>query len=94
MSPPTIGKGAQKKARLKRLVDEVKRFVYANPGCSAQTIAASLSIDRNMRNHGLTPRKIGFFIPRHLKTHLIWWYDYNAGRRVYAPKPENDETTM
>ena len=30
MSPPTIGKGTQKKARLQRLKDEIKRFVFAN----------------------------------------------------------------
>jgi hypothetical protein len=67
------------------LKEEVKKFVFANPGCSAQSIVAFLTHDKNMRNHGLTPRKIGFFIPRHLKAHLNWWQDHKAGRRVYGP---------
>ena len=92
MSPPTKGIGTQKKARLQRLKDEVKRFVFANPGCSAQTIVAHLSHDKKLRNHGLTPRKIGFFIPRHLKSQLVWWQDHVAGRRVYGPD-EYDEST-
>ncbi|MEJ6563184.1 MAG: hypothetical protein QNL85_05715 [Euryarchaeota archaeon] len=37
-----------------------------------------------MRNHGLTPRKVGFFIPRHLSDCLEWWQDHTAGRRVYG----------
>jgi hypothetical protein len=37
-----------------------------------------------MRNHGLTPRKVGFFIPRHLSEYLVWWQDHTAGRRVYG----------
>ena len=85
ISPPKIGKGTQKKARLQRLKDEIRRFVFANPGCSAQTIVAHLTHDKKLKNHGLTPRKVGFFIPRHLKTHLIWWQDHVAGRRVYGP---------
>ena len=91
MAPPTIGIGTQKNARLQRLKEEVKRFVFANPGCSAQSIVAFLTYDKNMRNHGLTPRKIGFFIPRHLKAHLYWWQDHKAGRRVYGPN-ESDES--
>ena len=86
MSPPTEGKGTQKKARLQRLKDEIKRFVFANPGCSAQTIVAHLSHEKKLRNHGLTPRKVGFFIPRHLNSHLRWWQDHVAGRRVYGPE--------
>jgi len=93
MAPPTIGIGTQKKARLQRLKEEVKRFVFANPGCSAQSIVAFLTHDKNMRNHGLTPRKIGFFIPRHLKAHLNWWQDHKAGRRVYGPN-ESDESAQ
>ena len=89
MSPPTSGKGTQKLARLHKLKEEVKRFVFANPGCSAQSIVAHLSHDKKLRNHGLTPRKIGFFIPRHLNTHLVWWQDHIAGRRVYGPDEEN-----
>ncbi len=90
MVPPVTGKGSQKKARLQRLKEEVMRVVFANPGCSAQSIVSFLSNDRNMRNHGLTPRKIGFFIPRHLKPHLTWWQDHTAGRRVYGPLPEDE----
>jgi len=63
MSPRRLGKGSQKKARFERLKKEIMRFVTANPGCSAQSIVANLSHDRTMRNHGLTPRKVGFFIP-------------------------------
>ncbi|MCS5525985.1 MAG: hypothetical protein NZ737_02760 [Candidatus Poseidoniaceae archaeon] len=92
MVPPTAGIGSQKRARKVRLKEEIKRFVFANPGCSAQSIVAFLSVDKNMRNHGLTPRKIGFFIPRHLKTHLTWWQDHTAGRRVYGPT-EGEEST-
>tara|TARA_B100000459_G_scaffold51229_1_gene27153 strand:+ start:4345 stop:4701 length:357 start_codon:yes stop_codon:yes gene_type:complete len=63
MSPRKTGKGSQKKARFERLKEEILNFVGANPGCSAQSIVANLSHDRAMRNHGLTPRKVGFFIP-------------------------------
>ena len=91
MAPPTYGRGTQKKARLRRLKDEVRRFIFANPGYSAQTIVAHLSHDQKLRNHGLTPRKIGFFIPRHLNTDVIWWQDHTVGRRVYGPEG-NDES--
>ena len=86
MSPPTRGIGTQKKARLQRLKDEIMRFVFANPGCSAQTIVAHLTHDKKLKNHGLTPRKVGFFIARHLKSELTWWQDHVAGRRVYGPE--------
>jgi hypothetical protein len=82
--PRRTGEGSQKQARLERLKHEVLRFVLANPGCSAQSIVAELANDRAMRNHGLTPRKIGFFIPRHLADRLTWWQDHIAGRRVYG----------
>ena len=84
MSPRKKGKGTQKKARFERLKKEILSFVGANPGCSAQSIVANLSHDRAMRNHGLTPRKVGFFIPRHLSEYLVWWQDHTAGRRVYG----------
>lgn len=84
MSPQKKGKGSQKKARFERLKVEILNFVGANPGCSAQSIVANLSHDRAMRNHGLTPRKVGFFIPRHLSEYLVWWQDHTAGRRVYG----------
>ncbi len=84
MPPRREGKGSQKQARYERLKNEILKFVGANPGCSAQSIVASLSNDRSMRNHGLTPRKVGFFIPRHLAQYLVWWQDHTAGRRVYG----------
>ena len=83
------GKGSQKRARFERLADEVRRFVHANPGCSAQAIVASLNHDQKLRNHGLTPRKVGFFITRHLRQSLTWWQDHGAGRRVYGPSPDD-----
>ena len=82
--PRREGKGSQKKARFERLKIEIMKFVTANPGCSAQSIVACLQHDKLMRNHGLTPRKVGFFIPRHLAQSLIWWQDHRAGRRVYG----------
>jgi hypothetical protein len=84
MPPRREGKGSQKRARFERLKIEIMRFVGANPGCSAQSIVACLSNDKSMRNHGLTPRKVGFFIPRHLGDRLEWWQDHRAGRRVYG----------
>ena len=84
MVPRRVGKGSQKRARFERLKDEVEKFVLANPGCSAQSIVANLAHHKSMRNHGLTPRKIGFFISRNLSKSLTWWQDHKAGRRVYA----------
>ena len=93
MSPRRLGKGSQKKARFDRLKNEIMRFVTANPGCSAQSIVANVSHDRVMRNHGLTPRKVGFFIPRHLADRLTWWQDHRAGRRVYGRLDETEENS-
>ena len=84
MVPKRLGKGSQKKARFERLKKEVINFVGANPGCSAQSIVANLSHDKAMRNHGLTPRKVGFFISRNLSNKLRWWQDHKAGKRVYG----------
>ena len=84
MVPRRLGKGSQKRARFERLKKEVENFVGANPGCSAQSIVANLSHDKSMRNHGLTPRKIGFFISRNLSKTLTWWQDHKAGRMVYG----------
>jgi len=64
------GIGSQKRARFNRLCREVRYFVSANPGCSAQAIVANLNHDQGMRNHGLTPRKVGFFITR-ISQHLL-----------------------
>ena len=87
------GKGSQKRARFERLVSEVRAFVCANPGCSAQAIVANLNHDQKMRNHGLTPRKVGFFITRNLRDSLTWWQDHRAGRRVYGPSSENKQNS-
>ena len=87
--PHREGKGSQKRARFERLCREVRCFVSANPGCSAHAIVANLNHDQKLRNHGLTPRKVGFFITRHLKESLTWWQDHRAGRRVYGPTEEN-----
>ena len=80
------GTGSQKKARFERLKNEITSFVLANHGCSAQSIVANLSHDKSMRNHGLTTRKVGFFISRNLSEKLSWWQDHKAGRRVYGDK--------
>ena len=78
--------GSQKRARFERLKDEITNFVLANHGCSAQSIVANLSHDKAMRNHGLTTRKVGFFISRNLAEKLTWWQDHKAGRRVYGER--------
>lgn len=78
-----MAKGTQKAARLRRLREEILSFVSFNPGCTASQIVAWLSIDRRMKNHGLTPRKVGFFIPRHCQE-LTWEQDRMTGKRVYA----------
>ena len=88
------GLGAQKKARFERLKQEITRFVLANHGCSAQSIVANLSHDRAMRNHGLTPRKVGFFISRNLAEKLSWWQDHRAGRRVYGDRRKTDKNSL
>ncbi len=79
----SMAKGTQKEARLRRLREEILNFVSINPGCTASQIVAWLSIDLKMKNHGLTPRKIGFFIPRYCKE-LIWKQDSVTGKRVYT----------
>ena len=79
----SMAKGTQKEARLRRLREEILNFVSINPGCTASQIVEWLSIDLKMKNHGLTPRKIGFFIPRYCKE-LIWKQDSVTGKRVYT----------
>ena len=86
--PPRYGTGSQKEARRDRVRQEVIKFVKDNPGSSAQSIVAYLSVDVGLRNHGLTPRKIGFFIPRYCPD-ITWYQDHAAGRRVYAAKESN-----
>jgi len=82
--PPRYGNGSQRDARKDRVRKEIVSFVRKNPGSSAQSIVAYLSIDMGLRNHGLTPRKVGFFIPRYCPE-ITWYQDHAAGRRVYAP---------
>jgi hypothetical protein len=75
--------GSQKKARQKRLEGEITRYVANHPGCTASDIVAFLSIELRMKNHGLTPRKVGFFIPRHCES-VTWAMDSSSGKRVYS----------
>ena len=77
------GVGSQKKARRNRLKSEIMDYVSSNPNCTASEIVASLANDRRMKNHGLTPRKVGFFIPRYCKE-ILWNQDTSTGKRVYV----------
>ena len=77
------GKGSQKKARLERLKNEIVDYVATAPGASAADIVAFLSNERKMRNHGLTARKIGYFIPRHMKNSIGFKLDATTGKRIY-----------
>ena len=77
------GVGSQKKARRNRLKSEIMDYVSSNPNCTASERVASLANDRRMKNHGLTPRKVGFFIPRYCKE-ILWNQDTSTGKRVYA----------
>ena len=77
------GKGSQKEARLERLKSEIIDYVSAVPGCSAADIVNYLSNDRKMRNHGLTTRKVGFFIPRYLSHIVGFKLDHSTGKRIY-----------
>lgn len=81
--PDEDNEGIQKKARNERLKNEIVQYVQENEPCTAQQIVAWLTIDRKMRNHGLTPRKVGFFIPRNCKS-IDFYRDHAAGRRVYV----------
>ena len=73
------GKGTQKEARLERLKAEIATYIEDRPGCSAADIVAYLSNERKMRNHGLTARKIGYFIPRHMKNSIGFKLDATTG---------------
>ena len=77
------GKGSQKNARLERLKSEIATYIEDRPGCSAADIVAYLSNERKMRNHGLTARKIGYFIPRHMKNIIGFKLDATTGKRIY-----------
>ena len=78
------GRGSQKSARLERLKEEIMEYISINPGCSAADIVDYLSNTRRMRNHGLTSRKVGFFIPRYLKSYVMFTLDRSTGKRVYS----------
>ncbi|MEK9651223.1 MAG: hypothetical protein VW102_03400, partial [Poseidonia sp.] len=77
------GKGSQKKARLERLKNEIVDYVSNTPGASAADIVAFLSNERKMRNHGLTTRKVGLFIPLHLADLISFRLDASTGKRIY-----------
>ncbi|RZD37911.1 MAG: hypothetical protein CXT71_07455 [Methanobacteriota archaeon] len=77
------GTGTQKAARLERLKMEIIEYVSNHPGCSAADIVAYLSNEKRMRNHGLTTRKVGFFIPRYLKSDVDYQLDSSTGKRIY-----------
>ena len=78
------GRGSQKAARLERLKHEIIEYVSINPGCSAADIVDYLSNTLRMRNHGLTARKVGFFIPRYLKNIVMFNLDRSTGKRIYS----------
>tara|TARA_B100001750_G_C15503168_1_gene598585 strand:- start:141 stop:389 length:249 start_codon:yes stop_codon:yes gene_type:complete len=75
--------GSQKQARRMRLKSEILDYVSNHPNCTAGEIVAALANDRKMKNHGLTPRKVGFFIPRYCKE-ILWNQDSSTGKRIYA----------
>ncbi|MCS5533461.1 MAG: hypothetical protein NZ736_04310 [Candidatus Poseidoniaceae archaeon] len=77
------GKGSQKAARLNRLKLEIIDYVGISPGCCAADIVSFLSNERKMRNHGLTTRKIGLFIPRYLADIIGFRLDIATGKRIY-----------
>ncbi|MDA8680632.1 hypothetical protein N9M45_03465 [Euryarchaeota archaeon] len=77
------GNGVQKQARLNRLKNEIIEYVSSQPQCSAADIVDHLSNERKMRNHGLTTRKVGFFIPRYLSEMIGFTLDNSTGKRLY-----------
>ncbi|MBP04210.1 MAG: hypothetical protein CMA72_05435 [Euryarchaeota archaeon] len=77
------GSGVQKQARLNRLKNEIIEYVSTRPQCSAADIVDYLSNERKMRNHGLTARKVGFFIPRYLSDLVGFTLDNSTGKRLY-----------
>ena len=78
------GKGSQKQARFERLKSEIVTYVTSSPGVTAADIVSHLSNERKMRNHGLTTRKVGLFIPRHLSHRIAFNLDSSTGKRVYS----------
>ena len=77
------GKGSQKEARLERLKEEIIEYIAGVPDCSAADIVHHLSNELRMRNHGLTTRKVGLFIPRYLSDIIGFKLDNTTGKRLY-----------
>lgn len=75
--------GIQKEARRNRLINEIYNFVCANPGVGAAAIVGYLTAERRMRNHSLSARKIGFFIPRYCKDRIR--FEEQIEGRTYFP---------
>ena len=63
--------------------NEIVDYVAQAPGASAADIVAFLSNERKMRNHGLTTRKVGLFIPLHLSHMINFRLDSSTGKRIY-----------
>ncbi len=84
-------KGKQEQARHDRLVKEIIDYVTNNPRITAADIVSHLFVERRMKNHSLTPRKVGFFIPRHCKDDIGWEEDQRSGIRVYFPRKQLED---
>ena len=65
------------------LYQEIFDYVSIYPDCSAADIVNYLSNERRMRNHGLTTRKVGLFIPRYLSDMVGFRLDNSTGKRLY-----------
>jgi hypothetical protein len=75
--------GIQKEARQNRLIKEIYNFVIDNPGVSSAAIVGYLTVEKRMRNHSLSARKIGFFIPRYCKDKIR--FEERIEGRTYFP---------
>ena len=75
--------GKQKEARQNRLIKEIYNFVIDNPGVSSAAIVGYLTVEKRMRNHSLSARKIGFFIPRYCKKYIR--IEKRSEGRMYFP---------
>ena len=68
--------------RHNRLIDEIVDYLTSNPKVSAASIVDYLSNERKMRNHGLTPRKIGMFITSYCKENITF-EETSTGRAYF-----------
>jgi len=84
-------KGKQAQARYNRLVKEIIDYVTNNPRVTSADITGYLCVERKMRNHSLTPRKIGFFISHHCIDDIKWEKDQRSGRRIYSPRKKLED---